>query len=58
MTPQDSPSRPQGPTASQRFAALLGRPAPRQLAETELADLERRQDTADGDAERIYGIRL
>jgi hypothetical protein len=58
MTPHDAAHRPQdGLTASQRLAAALGRPAPRPLTDAELADLEARQDAADREAERLYGIR-
>lgn len=53
MASQDTPSRPQ--TASQRLAAALGRPAPRELSETELRDFERRQDEVDARIEAIYG---
>lgn len=55
MSPQDTAGHPR--TASERLAAALGRPAPRKLAAAERAGLERRQDAADADAERVYGIR-
>jgi len=44
------------PNAAQRLAAALGRPAPRPLSAAERADLERRQDAADAELERIYGL--
>jgi 3-methyladenine DNA glycosylase AlkC len=42
---------------SERLAIALGRPAPRDLTADELADLEARQDAADREAERLYGVR-
>jgi hypothetical protein len=44
-------------TASQRLAAVLGKPAPAPLGENERREWEAVQDRADADAERIYGVR-
>jgi hypothetical protein len=41
---------------SARLAAALGRPAPPPLTPEQRADFERRQDAADAEVERIYGL--
>jgi hypothetical protein len=46
----------QRPTASQRLAAALGRPAPRPLTDTERREFEAAQDRLDADIARLYRL--
>lgn len=41
---------------AEEFYGALGIPVPPPLTEAEAADLERRQDAADREVERIYGL--
>jgi hypothetical protein len=45
-----------GPTAAQCLASALGRPAPCGLTDAERRELDARQDAADTEASRLYGL--
>jgi hypothetical protein len=54
--PADTPTPEHRPTASERLAAALGRPAPAPLTGERLRRFEEAEDRADAEARRIYGL--